>query len=431
VCVGNCGYGDRVTRALASRPPLSALLGLLAALALLIGLAAPAWASDQDEINHAIDALSSSKTLYVADSGQINQSSVAASLNPNRKIAVLNVADADSAALKISDALSIDLVAVVSREYIGVGYLNDAFCGNYPVVASKQAVSEHQGDWDSRNLTPVLSAFASKIAAAPAPGSGACDTFLSQGSAGRDASSGGGSGGWIFLVVLAGVIAALVLGFVIYGRKAKAKAMAMAQAKVMPYYTRLAQEILGFDTKDNDDALKAIADASVKYSLAGDQVEKATSVDEWAAARVTVLEGLNASRLARLAVGGEEGDPIPAIAPPAPDQLAAPQQVQVQGESFQGFPQYTPGSSYYYGGGSGVPGGWYSTPFWERLLIGGLFNGMGNGGSGSGRRGGWSSGGWSSGGGRSSGGRGGSSSGGRSSGGGGRSSGGRSSGGRG
>lgn len=414
-----------------ARAPLSALLWLVAALALLVGLAAPAWASDEDRINDAIDALSGSATLFVDDKGTINQGTVSASLNPNRKIAVLDVSDADAAAQEIGTVLGIDLVAVVSREYIGVSYANDAFCGNYAVAASEDAVSENQSDWDSRNLTPVLTSFASKIAAAPAPGSSACDTFLAGGGADRDSSSSGG-GGWIFLLILLAIVVAAVIGFVVYGRKAKAKAVQTAQAKVMPYYTRLAQEILGFDTKDNDDALKAIADASAKYSLANDQIEQADSVEEWSVARVTVLEGLNASRLARLAVGGEEGEPIPPIAPPAQDQLAAPQQVQVQGETFQGFPQYTPGNSYYYGGGSGVPGGWYSTPFWERLLIGGMFGGMSNGGfTGQSqpqrRRGGW--GGGSGGGGRSSGGRGsGFSSGGRGSsggGGGGRSSGGR------
>ncbi len=432
-----------MTRVRAPYHPLAGLLSLLAALALLVGLAAPAWADDQDEIHDAIENLSGASTLYVGDgSVAIDRGTVSGSLNPNRKIAVLDVSDADSAAVQIAQVLDIELVAVASREYIGVGYRNGVFCGDYPVQASEDAVSEHQSDWDDGDLTSVLSAFASKMAAAPKPGSSACSDYLANGGTGSTASErDGGGGGWIVLLVLLGIVAALVIAFVLYSRKSKAKSATVAKDKVMPYYTRLAQEILGFDTKDSDDALQAIADASAKYSTATEQIEAAQTVEDWAAARVTVLEGLNASRLARLAVGGEEGEPIPAIAEPAPDQLSAPQQVQVQGETFQGFPQYTPGSSYYYGGGSGVPGGWYSTPFWERLLIGGMFGGMSGGGgftgAGTGRsstpdrsapsrrrgsssgRGGWSSGGR---GGSSSRGR---SGGGRRSGGGGWSSGGR------
>ena len=35
----------------------------------------------------------------------------------------------------------------------------------------------------------------------------------------------------------------------------------------------------------------------------------------------------------------------------------------------QGYPSYTPGAPYYFAGGGGYAGGWYSFPFWESLLI--------------------------------------------------------------
>ncbi len=50
-------------------------------------------------------------------------------------------------------------------------------------------------------------------------------------------------------------------------------------------------------------------------------------------------------------------------------QLSEAQQVDVGGQTVQGYPGYTPGAPYYFAGGGGYPGGWYSMPFWQTLLI--------------------------------------------------------------
>jgi hypothetical protein len=117
-------------------------------------------------------------------------------------------------------------------------------------------------------------------------------------------------------------------------------------------------------------------------------LDTADSVEKYAQARRATLEGLYAARTARKALDLDEGEPLPPVADTAGDQLSEPQEVTVQGKSYQGYPDYRPGAPYYYGGGYGVPGGWYSTPFWETLLIGsvlaGGFGGWGGGGYGAG-----------------------------------------------
>ena len=82
------------------------------------------------------------------------------------------------------------------------------------------------------------------------------------------------------------------------------------------------------------------------------------------------------------------GPELPPIAPSYGEQLGAPREVTVGGKAYQGYPEYTPGAPYYYGGGGGAPGGWYSFPFWETLLLGSVL---------SGGLGGWGGGGYSSG----------------------------------
>lgn len=231
---------------------------------------------------------------------------------------------------------------------------------------------------------------------------------------GTRAAGGSGAGsGWVILAVIAVIVVFLAIAFLIYRRRILAKDLAMAREKVMPYYTRLAQEILGFDPQGDSTALGSLADAAAKYSSAGEQIEAADAVHEWSLARTTVLEGLVAMRQARTSLSLPEGDPIPEIAPPSYDQLTEPRAITVQGATVQGYPEYRPGSSYYYGGGYGIPGGWYATPFWQQMFIGMFagqsgqrpggvsgrgFYGRGPGpdGDGSGQGGGASSGGWSS-----------------------------------
>ncbi|HEV2887006.1 MAG TPA: hypothetical protein VGX49_08870, partial [Jatrophihabitans sp.] len=75
------------------------------------------------------------------------------------------------------------------------------------------------------------------------------------------------------------------------------------------------------------------------------------------------------ARTAREALGLDPGPELPALAQSNAPQLSQAQQVDVGGQVVQGYPTYTPGAPYYFAGGGGYMGGWYSMPFWQTLLI--------------------------------------------------------------
>ncbi len=190
------------------------------------------------------------------------------------------------------------------------------------------------------------------------------------------------------LAVLVGGIGALVF----FARRKNRQKLADARAKIDPYLDRLANEVNTIDAKDNAVARQAMADASERYTSAGSQLQSATSIARLIAVRQTVLQGLYAARTARGALGLDLGPPLPPITDEA-DQLNEARPVTVQGQTFQGYPNYSTNAPYYYGGGYGVPGGWYGSPFWETLLLtsvltGGFggwgFGGFGGGGYGAG-----------------------------------------------
>ncbi len=89
-----------------------------------------------------------------------------------------------------------------------------------------------------------------------------------------------------------GGVSALVVG----GRRKKRKQLADARTKVLNYYDRLANEVNTIDTKDSTKARQAMADASERFTAAGSQLATADSVEDYAQARRTSLEGLYAAR---------------------------------------------------------------------------------------------------------------------------------------
>ena len=186
--------------------------------------------------------------------------------------------------------------------------------------------------------------------------------------------SGGGSV-WPWIAGIGVVGAGGIGGLVWYRRRRTKRELDQARAKVMPYYDRLANEVNTLDPKDNATARQAVADAAERFTSAGSQLATADSVEKYAQARRTTLEGLYAAVTARRGTR-----PRPRTGAPVDRRLVRrsaerAREVTVQGTSYQGYPDYTPGAPYYYGGGGGVPGGWYSFPFWETLLIGSVLTG--------------------------------------------------------
>ena len=163
--------------------------------------------------------------------------------------------------------------------------------------------------------------------------------------------------------------------WVLSRRRRRQKEMEGRRAEVLSLYDRLGADVQNLDPGDDPVARQALVDAAERYTATGSQLAHADTHAEYDVARRTALEGLQAARTARKELGLDPGPDLPPIAPTYGDQLTSPQQVQVGEKSYQGYPQYTPGAPYYYGGGGGYPGGWYSFPFWETVLLGSVLSG--------------------------------------------------------
>ena len=134
----------------------------------------------------------------------------------------------------------------------------------------------------------------------------------------------------------------------------------------MSLYNRLGSDVATIDARDDPFARQALADAAERYNSAGSLFAEADTEGEVAAERRTVIEGLMATRTAREKLGLPVGpDPPPLDYAYGQPQLTAAKQISVAGMLLKGFPEYRPGARYRYGGGGGIPGGWYPTPFWE------------------------------------------------------------------
>jgi hypothetical protein len=171
--------------------------------------------------------------------------------------------------------------------------------------------------------------------------------------------------------------------YAISRRRRRLKELEGRRAEVLSLYDRLGADVQNLHG-DDPIVRQALADAAERYTATGSQLSQADTHQEYDVARRTALEGLQAARTARLKLGLDPGPELPPIAPAYGEQLSAPQQVNAGGKSYQGYPEYTPGAPYYYGGGGGYPGGWYSFPFWETVLLGSVLSGGFGGGFGGG-----------------------------------------------
>jgi hypothetical protein len=209
-------------------------------------------------------------------------------------------------------------------------------------------------------------------------------------SSGSTSSSKGGSGSGAAIVLV--VLAVLVIGgvgfFVLRRRRRQQTELANAKAQVQGLYERLGNDVLTLDPKGDEVTGQALADAAERYSAAGSAIANATTVDQLNAARQTAIEGLYAARVARQRLGLDPGPELPSLGGVPGKSLDSSQQVQFGDKQYEGHPDYRPGAPYYYGGGtvggSWVPGGWYSTPFWEPFLLGAVLSGGFGGGWGGG-----------------------------------------------
>ena len=343
----------------------------------LFGLAG-APSAQADPADDAVAALRTNAIYVGASTPTIDRSKLGAEQLGGIKVAVLPTGGPDplTVARSIGSRLDADHSGTTVLVFEGRSYgaASTARCGVGSAI--KQAVARNRASLQSTDdVTGTVTDFAAAVSRLPSADNGCADAGSS--SSGDQAAKDNGSS-HTGLIVLLVIVAAVVggLGYFAYSRRRRQRReLSDARAQVMPYYDRLASEVNTLDPGDDPTARQAVADAAERFGSAGGQLAAADSVEKYAQARRTTLEGLYAARTARKALGRDPGPDLPPVAESTGDHLDRPREVTVQGRAYQGYPDYTPGAPYYYGGGYGVPGGWYGFPFWETLLVGSVLTG--------------------------------------------------------
>ena len=367
-----------------------------ACLALLV--AAPA--AHADAVDDAVSGLRTA-SVYVAPGvtePKIDVDEVTRAIGSQPvKIAVLPADDygsrskAFAASKEIGRSLAPDsplTVGVVAGNNFNAS--SSRYCAGSASAVAQDAVEANRPELQQTgNVTRMLQSFVTGLQSRPISGSSACQGSSAAGASDATEDS-GGSGAVPWVLGGIGVVGAGGVGaWVLSRRRRRQRELEGRRAEVLSLYDRLGADVQNLDPGDDPVARQALVDAAERYTATGSQLSHADTHGEYDVARRTALEGLQAARTARKKLGLDPGPDLPPIAPAYGEQLAAPQQVEVAGKSYQGYPEYTPGAPYYYGGGGGYPGGWYSFPFWETVLLGSVLSG--------GFGGGWGGGGYDSG----------------------------------
>lgn len=357
---------------------------LLPLLLLLLALTGTAHAESADQV---ASALRNAPVYQSSGLDLVDVPTLTAELrgtDPQVYVAVLPASAASSAkqaderateigrALGESDAV---VLVITANKHLGAGEGSRAADRGVDADAALQAeLASENGAFDKDTITAFVSSFKERVL-----------SQTSSGGSGEGGSSSGGGFPWgpVLLVGAVGGGTAVAVS----SRRRKARLNAGLRAEVEQLYSRLANDVGTLDAGDNAVAKQALADAAERYNACGAALAIADSPAQFAAARRTAVEGLTAARVARKELGLDLGPEIPLVPGDGP-QLAQDGSVRVAGQDYDGSPTYRPGRQHYFGGGmvggQQVPGGWYSTPFWEPFLLGSIlsggFGGFGGGG---------------------------------------------------
>ncbi|MFC4043279.1 hypothetical protein ACFO1B_33020 [Dactylosporangium siamense] len=180
-------------------------------------------------------------------------------------------------------------------------------------------------------------------------------------------------GTWIVLAVL---VAVAVAAAAVFAARRRKRELADAREDALRWHERLGGQVMNL-SGDAPAVRQALADAGERYTAAGAQLERSTSVKQYELVRETALEGLAYARAARVALGIDPGPDLPPLAGARAGQLTREREVDVQGHRFRAGPQPGDATPYYYPGGQvagkGVPAGWYSEPWWKTALVAGAW----------------------------------------------------------
>ncbi len=350
------------------------LLVVLAACA-VAAFVAPLPAFADDAVGTAAAKLQSTN-VYVAPGSTVHldKSAVQDAIGSHRLyVAVLpaSAGNPTAAADRIGAALGRGRITVAVLSGTTLAARSGAFCPGAAADAAGKASAAHPVSAGG-DATALMTTLVSDLGGEPLCGSGAA------GASGESSGSGGHTGlivGLVLLVLVVGGVGA----WIGTRRRARKQRLEGRRAEVLSLYGRLGADVANLDAGDDAVARQAIADASERYTATGSLLEHADTDGEYDAARRTALEGLQAARTARGRLGLDPGPDLPPIAPTTGERLTEESEYTVGDRKVRGYPDYTPGAPYYYGGGGGYGAGWYQFPFWETLLIGSALGGWGGG----------------------------------------------------
>ena len=309
--------------------------------------------------------------------------------DPPVYVAVLTAAAASSATdaharaseigkdLGVSDAV---VLVITASKHLGAAEGSGAASRGVQAGADLKAVlADASGKaFDKGNITALAGAFAQRVASEASSGSGTTSGGSGGGYVSTPQTTGSSHGGAYFL----GALALLGGGGVVLAKRSSRRRKAQQndglRTDVEQLYNRLGSDVSTLDAGSDPVVKQAMADAAERYNACGAVLATADSPAEFASARRTAVEGLTAARTARMKLGLDPGPEIP-LPPGAGPQLTGNQAIQVGDEQYDGSASYQPGRQHYFGGGNlrgqMVPGGWYSTPFWEPFLLGSMLSG--------------------------------------------------------
>lgn len=336
---------------------------------------APQQALAADPVDTAASALQSTN-VYVAPGSTVNldKGKVQQAIGDHRLyVAVLpaSAGDPSTAADKIGSALGRGRITVAVLSGTTLAARSGAFCPGAAADAASKASAAHPVSAGG-DATALFTSLVTDLGNEPLCGSG-------SGAAAGGSSGGGGHTGLIVGLVLLVLVVGGVGAWIFTRRRARMQRLEGRRAEVLSLYGRLGADVANLDAGTDAVARQAIADASERYTATGSLLEHADTDGEYDAARRTALEGLQAARTARGRLGLDPGPDLPPMTPTTGERLTEESEVTVGDKTVRGYPDYTPGAPYYFGGGGGYGAGWYSFPFWETLLIGSALGGWGGG----------------------------------------------------
>ena len=179
---------------------------------------------------------------------------------------------------------------------------------------------------------------------------------------------------WVVVLVL---LVAGVFYLVSQSNARKARELDDAKAEARRWVERLGGQVMSL-TGTNAASTQAMADASVRFTAAGSQMEQARTIPQARLVTETAMEGLHYVRAAREAMGMDPGPALPESASQKQaGAVSEDRQVSVEGHQYAASPHSGSGTPYYYPGGMvagrPVPRGWYSEPWWKPALVAGAW----------------------------------------------------------